>query len=767
MERYRTGIDNLHIDILLSRKFQTTLTKLVFKMVQEELARHGYSEADRFPEHSDFEQFRDVYRGLWEGVLDQANREESVAELAKLLQLSLLKTLLNTPGQVITDMRRQLHLEVENKSGRVDPGRSVALHERLVTIAKHEAGIRYRTLRRLFKLVQQLEAKELRKIRKSILGISWVLPKTLLFNPLLHLQDLSKEGCFVNHYPIVFMDREHEGYFVLTNRIFCDQFSDYIADWCQPYVAKRTETPAEGSSTVTQPEWGEGFAEFLEGRRLLVQAIREEEFKPCCVSWVDSPKNIDQIFRRSSSTSWFTGFGIKTKPVSETKQPNDWVEFQQRMLQELHRHLSKAGVLRRVIASYRAPRLHRQLNEKVSIRDIYQYLVGDLSRRKLVQRLTLTSRVETDEALRALDTVLHYIQRLPTHKQLEYTVRYLKDFLTFRRDLKLAHFTYQQMSYLRLLSDAESISLSRDNGTLYEFRLRNEGESVEQRIRTHVVLKADIRGSTEITQELMQKRLNPATHFSLNFFGPITKLLERYHAEKVFVEGDALILAVLDTGGLGGQSMIVAYACGLACEILSVMERQNRQLQNQELPKLELGLGIAFSDDAPAYLYDDRRKIMISPAINQADRLSSCAAELRRNTTWRQSNRHRVEVMNTASNGQDRQRLLRYNVNGINLDPPAFMRLQKELAMHKIRLQNGSGYSHYYYAGRFIDRQGTSHWLIVREANCKMLGTDFSVKEVEGSPDYFYEVINDPQLMEQVRLKLRSHRNGDNPQPQE
>ena len=106
----------------------------------------------------------------------------------------------------------------------------------LVTIAKHEAGIRYRTLRRLFKLVQQLESKELRKIRKSILGVSWVLPKTLLFNPLLHLQDLSNENSFVNHYPIVCMDREGEGYFVLTNRIFCEQFAEYVADWCQPYL---------------------------------------------------------------------------------------------------------------------------------------------------------------------------------------------------------------------------------------------------------------------------------------------------------------------------------------------------------------------------------------------------------------------------------------------------------------------------------------------------------------------------------------------------
>ena len=763
MERFRTGIDNLHIDVVLSRKFHSALTNLVSRMIQEELARQGYSEAGKFPDNSDFERFRDVYRGLWEGVLEQSNRGSPATDLAKLLQLSLLKTLLNIPAQVIADLRRQLHKELENKSSRVDPGRSLELHERLVTIAKHEAGIRYRTLRRLFKLVQQLESKELRKIRKSILGVSWVLPKTLLFNPLLHLQDLSNENSFVNHYPIVCMDREGEGYFVLTNRIFCEQFAEYVADWCQPYLPENAEMSAEAGVPLRRHEWRRGFAEFVDGQRLLKQTIQEEEFRECRSSWLDSPKNIDQIFRRPSSSTWFSGFGSKDNATTSGKPSDDWERFQQRMTQEIHRRLYKAGVLRRVIASYRTPRLHRQLNEKVSVRDIYQYLVGDLPRRKLVQHLSLNNAAETDEILRALDTVLHYIQRLPEHKQLEYTGRYLKDFLSFRRDLKLAHFAHQQMSCLRLMSDAENISLSRDNGSLYEFRLRSDAEPLEQRIRAHVVLKADIRGSTEITQELMQKRLNPATHFSLNFFGPITKLIERYNAEKVFVEGDALILAVLDTGELGGQSMIVANACGLACEILAVMELQNRQHQNHELPRLELGLGIAFNDAAPAYLYDDRRKIMISPAINQADRLSSCAAELRRNTAWRRSNRHRVEVMRTTTDEQDRQRLLRYNVNGINLDAGAFARLQKELVMHKVRLQSRSGSSHYYHAGRFIDRQGTAHWLVVREAPLKVLSPDYSVKEAEGSPEYFYEVVNDNQLMERVKSKLRSPRNNAQP----
>jgi TPP-dependent trihydroxycyclohexane-1,2-dione (THcHDO) dehydratase len=46
------------------------------------------------------------------------------------------------------------------------------------------------------------------------------------------------------------------------------------------------------------------------------------------------------------------------------------------------------------------------------------------------------------------------------------------------------------------------------------------------------------------TRTLLEKGLNPASYFSLNFYDPINKLLPKYEAKKVFIEGDALILAL-------------------------------------------------------------------------------------------------------------------------------------------------------------------------------------------------------------------------------
>ena len=65
--------------------------------------------------------------------------------------------------------------------------------------------------------------------------------------------------------------------------------------------------------------------------------------------------------------------------------------------------------------------------------------------------------------IKALDVVVNYIRRMPAPKQQEYVIRYLKDFLTFRRDLKLAYYSYQQMSKLENL---------RPSPTDYHFKIR-------------------------------------------------------------------------------------------------------------------------------------------------------------------------------------------------------------------------------------------------------------------------------------------------------
>ncbi|MCU7807495.1 MAG: hypothetical protein KZQ73_06455 [Candidatus Thiodiazotropha sp. (ex Semelilucina semeliformis)] len=759
LNQFQIGIDNQHIDVALSHKFRQVLSELTDKIVNEDLVKHGWAKMGKPPSNHDFDGLREVYRDIMRGALEQVHENEALKDLLQLLHLVLLKLLLESPAEAVNRLRSKLQQDADSPAG-MDNGRSLELHERIANLARLEPGIRYRALRRLFKIVMRLESKELRKLRKSVVGRSWTVPKQVLFNPLLHLPDLTSEEFIINHYPLLCVDRVDENYFALTNRIITEIFQGYLPVFTK--AVEKADAKATGQ-TATQPfqirnrELHSGFSEFLQGQRLLERSLNEEEFKSIDVSWLDVPANIEILVRRPSQDGgWFSR--NTSQNVSPWQNP-ECDKLQQKLQSELYKRLEREGITRRAIASYRAPRLYRQLKGQLPLKEVYLYLADQLPRKALSKRLASTPD-KGASAFKALDVVLSYIRKMPSAKQQDYVSRYLKDFLTFRRDLKLAYYSYQQMSRLRVLQDAESIKLSRDNGSLYEFRLGSDQETGDQKVKAHVVLKADVRGSTEITRQLVEKRLNPATHFSMNFFGPITKLLDRFGAQKVFVEGDALILTVLETGGVSTQAMTVANACGLARKMLLVMEAQNSQNRAYDLPKLELGLGIAFCDDTPAYLYDEKRKIMISPAINQADRLSSCSAELRKDTSWRRSQRHRVEVMQLENQQPaDRGKRLRYNVNGIELDPPAFEKLKSEMVLHKVKLRSRSGETHYYHVGRFMDRLGSSHWLVVREAKLKVWQSG-QLSDDGDTEHFFYEVVTNTDLVGRVKEKLGKGRSS-------
>jgi hypothetical protein len=753
LDQFQIGIDNQHIDVVFSHKFRDTLAELSDKIVQEDLVRHGWAKMGKPPSNQDFEALRDVYRDIMRGTLERVHENAKLKDLLQLLHLALLKSLLEAPADAVSRLRYKLQQDADSPSG-MDSGRSLELHERMANLSRLEPGICYRVLRRLFKVIMRLESKELRKLRKSVVGRSWLVSKQILFNPILHLPNLSTEEFFHNHYPLLCIDRHEGNFFDLTNRIITETYQNYLPVWSKApekqgmLGAMSNKQPFE----IRNRELHSGFSEFLEGQRMLERSLSDEEFKSIEVCWLDVPTNIEILITKPSQEGgWFSKRTLDDG-VSPWQNP-ECDKLQQKLQEELLRRLDRAGIPRRAIAAYRTPRLYHQLKGQLSFKDIYLYLADQLPKKAISKRLTSLPDKGV-ASLKALDVVLNYIRKMPAAKLQSYTLRYLRDFLSFRRDLKLAYYSYQQMSRIGVLQSTESIKLSRDNGTLYEFRLASDKKLDEDKVKAHVVLKADVRGSTEITQQLVEKRLNPATHFSMNFFGPITKLLDRFGAQKVFVEGDALILTVLEAGNQRTKSMTVANACGLARKMLLVMEAQNSQNRAYDLPKLELGLGIAFCNEAPAYLYDEKRRIMISPAINKADRLSSCSAELRKDSGWRRSERHRVEVIRLPDReSKNSDRHLRFNVNGIELDQPAFEKLKLEMVLHKVKLHSRSGESHYYHVGRFMDRLGSSHWLVIREARQK-IWEQGQLAESERDKVLFYEVVTDTDLVGRVKAKL-------------
>jgi hypothetical protein len=438
-----------------------------------------------------------------------------------------------------------------------------------------------------------------------------------------------------------------------------------------------------------------------------------------------------------------------------------WLGFRRLLRQRLHLRLLHTGFADRIVLCYWMPALRAQLGAPLPLALVADFCAGNLSRRRLGERLaTLDTQVERVDVLRMLERCQAALRRLDAEERAGYLDRFVGDFLVLRRDLKLAYKTYQAMDRLRLPESADEVTLSRANGSLWEFVGRAEAVAQVRRMRAHAVVKADIRGSTRITDELVRRGLNPASHFSLNLFDPVNRLLAELGAEKLFVEGDAVILALYDyegeAGGDGSTAMPVARACGLARSILRVVAMQNVLNRRHGLPELELGLGVAYSPREPHFLYDDGRRIMISAAINTADRLSSCSAALRHAGVRPAGGGHRamlVQPTGAASAAAGGAELLSYNVNGILLEQQAFFELQREMSLRQTRLSVPGDDNGLYFVGRYNDLAGRSRRLAVRCARVQDWDSS-RIGPPDGAHRHYFEVIADEAVMGALRQEF-------------
>lgn len=261
--------------------------------------------------------------------------------------------------------------------------------------------------------------------------------------------------------------------------------------------------------------------------------------------------------------------------------------------------------------------------------------------------------------------------------------------------------------------------------------------------------------------ELRNRGLNPASHFSLNFFTPLNELIEVYGAGKVFIEGDAVILSIMEHAEALEHQFDVARICGLAKRLLSMVQAQNDLCRKDGLPELELGIGLVFQDEPPMLLYDGNNQIMISSAIGKADRLSSCSWMLRKHRSQHGNTFYtNVDIYEIPEGdplrGEKGEVHLRYNLNGIELDQPAFVKLQSEIALQRLDVDlPGDEEPTTIYTGRYPDLKGAMQRVVVREGRMRLLDKKHP-KLGEMTQSLFYEVVTNDVVLEKVTEALKT-----------
>lgn len=795
MSSLAIGVDNIRHDVYLSPKFVQATRDYLFDLIRHNASNSFLSGIEfRSNKPVDSTAFRKLLADLLRNSLTTAKHQKNM-EIDLLFRLAILKFLTTElQGQfsnVILDAKEYIRKRGEFFE------RSQQAHVLKARLSEMQSA-RRDVLRLIGQTVAQIlidiEENVVAKARKALFGEDFAPYYEMLKNRLVFLDGGKDDFYFLEHYVLLGNYSRDPDRFEAIDELFLEFLKNAGVDPPQ-------EQPS-AKGTDSSPNL---FAEAEKARADLVSLGEQRE------NLLKKLERGDGLLNKFLSSA---DPAELRRSLSDTERRIKALELK---LEEVGPQLDRAKQQADFVNKDHEGKLGDYLNEPENARNLFDPAVGDEAERtkhaRLLAQLTSTleerqltahilagyeirpiatdfcppvhlqqlkKAVVSKEEARRVEELLKQVQakrlsmkpieeltkRVRRYSREETQVTVLKfatDFMRLRRDLRDADHLTACMERINLVTAEKLRELSRMNNKLYECLLREEARPEHDQVVSHVIIKADVRGSTKMTQDLLAKGLSPASHFSLNLHEPVKRLLDRYAAKKVFIEGDAIVLAIFETEASRAYARPVAKACALSKQILAVCNSYNDQAASTQLPALEIGIGVAFQGSAPTYWTDGESRIMISKALNLSDRLSGCA-KLAKRMLSNQKTHFSVFQFLTAMEGASPEELdeflVRYNMNGIELNEEGFQKLSEEISLETIRTKLEYPWSKdevMLYYGE-VPMGESVELLVLRKGVARELLPDGKIGK--SSDHNYYEVCTNPALYDLVAALKRNQTAG-------
>jgi hypothetical protein len=789
------GVDNIHHDVFLSPKFVQAARDYIFELIRQSTSATYFAGIElKRTKGPDSASFRKMLSEFLQSALTQAKFHKNI-ELDLVFRLALLKFLNFETGNQFANLilegkewiRQHGELFERSQQAHVIKARLSELQSARRTVIR---GVG----QQVAQIVIDVEENVIAKARRALFGEDFASYYELLKNKVIFLDGGKDDVFFLQHYVLLgnyvrdpdrfeamdalFQEFLREAGVAISQDPAYKEALDAHNLLLEQAQAIRTELASleeQRENTRKKLDRGDGFlTKFLNSTdpadlkaslndvemRYKHQQFKLEELGPQVEiakqkldffnkdytgrlgDYLNDPENARRIFDASLG--------------GEAEAPQ-----RGRLLSQLLDRLEQAEILYHVLAGYEIRAIAGEYSPPVHLQQLRKALVSKEEMKRVEQVLKQFPAKQL--SLKTLEELSRKIRRYSREEMQALVLRFATDFLRLRRDLRDAEQLMACMERISLVTTEKARELSRMNNRLYECVLQEEAKPQHDHVVSHVIIKADVRGSTKMTQDLLSRGLSPASHFSLNLHEPVKKLLDRYAAKKVFIEGDAIILAIFETESTRAFARPVAKACILARQILAVCNSYNDRAASSSLPPLELGLGIAFQGEAPTYWTDGESRIMISKALNLSDRLSGCAKLAKRMLSKQKSHFSLFQFL-TAMEGASAEELdeflVRYNMNGIELNEEGFQKLSEEISLNsiesKIELPWGKENVTLYY-GEVPLGESVEH-LVLRKGMARELLPD---GKIGGSfPHSYYEVCTSAALYDLVAALIRTQQAG-------
>ncbi|MGH9748246.1 MAG: hypothetical protein ACRD59_19290 [Candidatus Acidiferrales bacterium] len=715
------GIDNIHYDVFLSPRFVDFTRKYLLELVRQTVNISLVYGKDKkrtgAPEHG---AFRKLLTEILQESLMRAKYQQSV-ETDVLHQLAVLKYITTELSNQFSSILVECKEWIRGRGELFEHSEPAhVMRSKIAEIQADKKNVYRQVGETVHRVWREVEEGIISKSRRALFGDDFRDTYDLLQNRFLFVESGNDDHLFLQHYVLL-------GNFVNDPDRF-DVFDNLLLDFVRDFVLADSDSEELSKSRKIHER-------LMEQARLLRSELERNEeeqrelssrsgagddkfpwlFKRKTGSSAETQGELENLRKRFSSVE--QNLEELAPPIDAAKQRLDFLteEYQSRLgyylnqpenarrlfgtqdsvaegegppetraqLREewVHR-LEERDLLFHVLAGYEVRKIYAEYCPPIHLQQLKKAIVHREEQKRI--EAILEQFPARKISMKRLDEASRVIRRRTHEETLTTCTQFAEDLMRLRRDRR----NYQQvaswMERINLVRSERTRELSRVNKSLYEFLHPDEGRPADDPVSSHVVIKADVRGSTGITKDLLARGMNPASHFSINLHEPVKRMLERYGAAKVFIEGDAIILAIYETESKRATQRAVARACVLAREILAVTQAYNSRAKTTDLPALELGVGVAFQDSAPSLWMDADSRVMISRALNLSDRLSSCSKMAKRLFKENPSpfNVFLLQtLMEDAVEDEGEELVVRYNLNGIELNEEGFQKISAEISL--------------------------------------------------------------------------------------
>jgi hypothetical protein len=802
LEKLTLGLDNIHYDVYLSPKFVEFARNYLLDLLRQFVNLPiGYGKDRKqqgsYPEHG---AFRKMLTDVLQESLTRAKFLGSI-ETDVLHHLALLKHISQEVSNQFSSILVECKDWIRSRGELFEHSEQAhVLRSKIVEAQSQRKNVIRQAGDTLFRIWGEIEEGAISKSRRALFGDDFQETYDLLHNRFLFVDGGTDDHVLLEHYVLL-------GNFMSDPDRF-DVFDSVLLDFVREFVVPdenaeelsrarkthdrmleqarslhselaRTEQELDeaagrssggadgfthlfrrsagggGKSSREQADLRRKFASLekeLEDLAPKIEAAKQRmeflasEYQNRLGDYLNQPENALRLFDPEAQLG-----GSETPPETRAQLLDEWI----------HR-LEERDLLFHVLAGYELRHIAAAYNPPIHLQQLKKALVNREELKRVGQ--TVEQFPARKMSMKTLEDSSRAIRRRSQEETRAACLQFAKDLMRLRRDRR----NYQQvvawMERIHLVRSERSRELSRVNKSLYEFLHPDEGRPAEDPILNHTIIKADVRGSTGITKDLLARGMNPASHFSMNLHEPVKKMLERYGASTVFIEGDAIILAIYENESTRATRRAVARACVLSREIVAVSRAYNQRAKAADLPALEIGLGVAFQDSAPSLWMEGDSRIMISKALNLSDRLSSCTKMAKR--LFRENlSPFNVFVlqplMEDAAADEGEELLVRYNLNGIELNEEGFQKLGVEISLRPMTgnftLPWGKEKVQLYFGE--VPLGESLEPVVIRKGFVRQLLAGGKVG-AQGTRAY-YEICTDGKLLELARKKVSSSANKD------